>query len=144
LAIARGSSIRGAAGLRAGDVLAVVRGSAADEWARRELRDRGVGLRRVAVAGRALRLLRRHRVDAALVGPPAGPARVGGDRGGIRIASRDVDVGDYRVFAVSRDDPALLAAIDGELAELIRSGWYRHEQRRWFGETKIPPEVGST
>jgi polar amino acid transport system substrate-binding protein len=142
LVAARRSGIHGVGDLRPGDLLAVVRGSAADDWGRRELRDRGVGLRRVAIPDRALRLVRRRRVDATLVDASLLPPRDVGR--GARIVAPDVDVGDYRVFAVSRDNPGLLAALDGEIAQLVRSGAYRRAHRRWFPGTTIPDEVGST
>jgi hypothetical protein len=67
-------------------------------------------------------------------------ARSGGD--GAVIAST-VDVGDYRVFAVSRGDPGLLAAIDGEVAAIVRSRAYRRTFARWFPHVDVPSETGS-
>jgi hypothetical protein len=67
-------------------------------------------------------------------------ARSGGD--GAIIAST-VDVGDYRVFSVSREDPGLLAAIDGEVAAIVHSRTYRQTFARWFPRVDVPPETGS-
>jgi branched-chain amino acid transport system substrate-binding protein len=141
LVTARGSTIRRIDHLASRDSLAVVQGSTADRWARRELRDGAVRIERVGSSQRARALLRRGRIDAFLADPwVAAPlAR----RPDVRIPSDGVDLGDYRVFAVSRGNPGLLAAVDGELGELVRSGIYRHAYRRWFPAARIPPEIGA-
>ena len=140
LATTRGSSVRRIDDLRSRDILAVVRGSPADRWSRREFRDGSTDVLRVASSRRAVRLLRRGRVQAMLADPwVAGPLS---DRPGIRI-SDGIDIGDYRVFAVAQDDPGLLAALDGELAELVRSAAYRRAYRRWYPGARVPPEIGT-
>jgi hypothetical protein len=47
------------------------------------------------------------------------------------------------VFAVSREDPGLLAAIDGEVAAMVRARTYRRTFARWFPGVEMPPETGS-
>ena len=138
LVVRHGSGIRDEDDLGARDAVAVVRGSAGDRWARRELAAGGTTIERLARPDRALDRLRRGRVDALLADESS--ARSRGD--GAIIAST-VDVGDYRVFAVSREDPGLLAAIDGEVAEIVRSRAYRRTFARWFPGVEVPPETGS-
>jgi branched-chain amino acid transport system substrate-binding protein len=138
LMVRHGSGIHGAEDLGPRDAVAVVRGSAGDRWARRELAPGGTAIERLTRPDRALDRLRRGRVDAVLADESS--ARSGGD--GAIIAST-VDVGDYRVFAVSRENPGLLAAIDGEVAAIVRSGAYRRTFARWFPHVDVPPETGS-
>jgi branched-chain amino acid transport system substrate-binding protein len=138
LVVRRGSGIRGVADLGARDVVAVVRGSAGDRWARRELVPGGIGIQRLARPDRAFDRLRRARVDALLTDESSSRSR--GD-GAVIVST--IDVGDYRVFAVSRQDPGLLAAIDGEVAAIVRSRIYRRTFARWFPNVDVPPETGS-
>jgi branched-chain amino acid transport system substrate-binding protein len=138
LVVRHGSGIHGADDLGHHDAVAVVRGSAGDRWARGELAPGGTAIERLTSPGRAFDRLRRGRVDAVLADESS--ARSRGD--GAIIAST-VDVGDYRVFAVSREDPGLLAAIDGEVAAIVRSRAYRRAFARWFPGVEVPPETGS-
>ena len=138
LVVRHGSGIRGADDLGPRDAVAVVRGSAGDRWARRELASRGTRIERLARPDRAFDRLRRGRVDALLTDESAARSR-----GDDATVASTVDVGDYRVFAVSREDPPLLAAIDGELAAIVRSRAYGRAFARWFPHTEVPPETGS-
>jgi branched-chain amino acid transport system substrate-binding protein len=138
LVVRRGSGIHGPADLGARDTVAVVRRSAGERWAQRELAPGGTGIERLARPDRAFDRLRHGVVDALLADESL--ARSLGD--GVAVAST-VDVGDYRVFAVSRQDPGLLAAIDGEVAAIVRSRTYRRTFARWFPGVDVPPETGS-
>ena len=137
LVVRHGSGIRDTNDLGARHAVAVVRGSAGDRWARRELASGGTRIERLSRPDRAFDRLRRSRVDALLA-----DESIARSRDGATIAST-VDAGDYRVFAVSREDPALLTAIDGELAAIVRSRAYRQAFARWFPHTEVPPETGS-
>jgi arginine/ornithine transport system substrate-binding protein len=132
--------IGGPADLRSRDRVGVVRGSTAERWARRDLTPRGVAVAAVGSPRRALRLLRRGRLDAALVDESLARAR---SRGSALRMVANVDAGDYRVLAVSRDDPGLLASVDAEVARLVSGRRYRALFRRWFPGVAVPPETGS-
>jgi ABC-type amino acid transport substrate-binding protein len=138
LVVRHGSGIHGAEDLGPRDAVAVVRGSAGDRWARRELAPGGTAIERLTRPERAFDRLRRGRVDALLADDPLVRSRADG-----AVVVSTVDVGDYRVFAVSREAPALLAAIDGELASIVRSRTYRRTFARWFPRVDVPPETGS-
>jgi branched-chain amino acid transport system substrate-binding protein len=138
LVVWHGSGIHGAEDLGPRDAVAVVRGSAGDRWARRELAPGGTAIERLTRLERAFDRLRRGRVDALLADEPLSRSRADG-----AVVVSTVDVGDYRVFAVSREEPALLAAIDGELASIVRSRTYRRTFARWFPRVEVPPETGS-
>jgi polar amino acid transport system substrate-binding protein len=124
--------------LKSGDIVGVQRGTTGAMWAQDNLVPKGIVLKTYPAVPDAFTDLENGRV-AGVLNDEGSSLTEAASRQGLKVVQA-IDTGEHYGFAVSKDNPQLLAAMNQALAALISDGTYKKIFQKWFPTLPVPPE----
>ncbi|MBI3649194.1 MAG: basic amino acid ABC transporter substrate-binding protein [Actinobacteria bacterium] len=129
-------------GLASGDTVAVQKGTTGQKWAQDNLAPKGIQLRTFDLAPDMFTALQAGQVQGVVNDAAPSAAEVA-DRPGLQVVQL-IDTNEHYGLAVSKDNPALLAAINGALTQIVADGTYKQIFDKYFPGTPLPAEFQPT
>jgi polar amino acid transport system substrate-binding protein len=124
--------------LKAGDVIGVQRGTTGEMYAQENLVPKGILLKTYTGAPDAFTDLENGRIKG-VVNDEGSSLTEAASRPGLQVVQA-IDTGEFYGFAVSKDNPGLLAAINLELQAVISDGTYTQIWNKWFPGNPVPAQ----
>ncbi len=128
--------------LKSGDVIGVQRGTTGAKWAQENLVPNGIVLRTYVNAPDAFTDLEIGRI-VGVINDEGSSLAEAANRQGLKVVHA-IDTGEHYGFAVSKDNPQLLAAMNDALAAVIADGTYSKIFQKWFPGQPVPPEFSGS
>jgi ABC-type amino acid transport substrate-binding protein len=132
--------IKSTSDLSKGDIIGVQRGTTGAKYAQDKLESKGITLKTYVNAPDAFTDLESGQIVGVLNDEGSSESEAAG-RPGLKVVQA-IDTGEHYGFAVSKDNPKLLAALNGALKSLIDDGSYAKIFKKWFPGQPVPPEFG--
>src|SRR5919204_1094562 len=130
-------SIKTTNDLKKGDVVGVQRGTTGHDWAVEHLQPKGVVIKSYVNAPDAFTDLESGAV-AGVINDQGSSLSEASKRPGEKVVQLIVTVGHYG-FAVTKDNPKLLAAMNTALKDIMDDGTYAKIFKKWFPKNPVPP-----
>jgi polar amino acid transport system substrate-binding protein len=124
--------------LKKGDVVGVQRGTTGHDWAVAHLEPKGIVIKSYVNAPDAFTDLESGQIQGVLNDEGSSLSEAA-SRPGEKVVEA-INTGEVYGFAVSKDNPKLLAAMNLALKALIADGTYSRIFKKWFPENPVPPE----
>ena len=124
--------------LKSGDIVGVQRGTTGAMWAQDNLVPKGIVLKTYVNVPDAFTDLENGRVKGVL-NDEGSSLTEAASRQGLKVVQA-IDTGEHYGFAVSKDNPQLLAAMNQALGAIIKDGTYTKIFQKWFPSLPVPPE----
>ncbi len=134
-------TIKTTADLKSGDVVGVQRGTTGAMYAQDHLVPNGIKLKTYVNAPDAFTDLENGRI-VGVINDEGSSLTEAAKRPGLKVVQA-IDTGEHYGFAVSKDNPGLLKAMNGALKEVIADGTYAKIFKKWFPTQPVPPEFSS-
>jgi ABC-type amino acid transport substrate-binding protein len=131
-------SVSSAVDLKKGDVVGVQRGTTGHDWAVAHLEPKGIVIKSYVNAPDAFTDLESGQIQGVLNDEGSSLSEAA-SRPGEKVVEA-INTGEVYGFAVSKDNPKLLAAMNQVLKALIADGTYQSIFKKWFPENPVPPE----
>jgi polar amino acid transport system substrate-binding protein len=130
-------SIKNTDDLKKGDVVGVQKGTTGHDWAVDHLQPNGVVIKSYINAPDAFTDLEAGQI-VGVVNDQGSSIAEAAKRPGEKVVQLIVTVEHYG-FAVSKDNPELLAAMNLALKDVMSSGEYKTIFKKWFPNNPVPP-----
>jgi polar amino acid transport system substrate-binding protein len=130
-------SIKTTDDLKKGDVVGVQKGTTGHDWAVAHLQPKGVVIKSYINAPDAFTDLEAGQI-VGVVNDQGSSIAEAAKRPGEKVVQLIVTVEHYG-FAVSKDNPELLAAMNLALKDVMSSGEYKTIFKKWFPNNPVPP-----
>jgi polar amino acid transport system substrate-binding protein len=129
-------------GLVSGDVVGVQQGTTGADWATTNLAPKGVEIKQYVGAPQAFTDLEGGGIAGVINDLPSSSAEVV-NRPSLAVVQQ-IDTNEQYAFTFSKDNPELLAAWNGALAEVIADGTYSQIFEKYFPGIPVPPEYAAS
>jgi polar amino acid transport system substrate-binding protein len=122
------------------DVVGVQRGSTGAKFAQEKLEPKGITLKTFVDSPDSFTDLESGQIQGVLNDEGSSLSQAA-KRPGLKVVQA-IDTDEHYGFAVSKDNPGLLKAMNFALKELIDDGTYAKIFKKWFPGQPVPPEFG--
>jgi polar amino acid transport system substrate-binding protein len=128
--------------LKPGDVVGAQKGTTGLDWAQTNLAPKGIKIKTYSLSPDSFRDLEAGNITGVVNDGPASDAIVK-DLTNVKVVQY-IDTNEKYAFAISKDNPGLKAAVNTELAAIIKDGTWAQIFQKWFPGAQVPQEYAGS